>query len=415
MAKKTDKFVVGLDIGTTKVCAVVGEQTKEGSLKVIGIGKKESQSLKNGIVVNMDQMIASIKGAMHQAERMSGNKINEVYVGISGNHIKTLSSSSVVAVKNKEISVSDVKRVIDGAKTVIASPERYILHIIPQEFIVDGQEGIKDPLGIMGMRLEAKVYIITGLMVCVQNIIKSCQESDLKVKDIILESIASSRAVLYPEEIELGVALIDIGGKTTNIAIFNNGSIRYASSLNIGGAYITNDIALGLRTSLKNAERIKLRYGCAYPSLIEEEEIEIQDIGKDSSRSVSQHLLTEIVEARVEEICLMIKKELKKTEGHTLGAGLVITGGSSQLIGFSEIAEEIFAMPVRIGNPYNISGLKEAIDNPSYSTAAGLVMNGLEKENGSTYYNKEGYDSKKIKNWVSKMFNQAKNWLKESF
>ncbi|MEA1994664.1 MAG: cell division protein FtsA [Campylobacterota bacterium] len=416
MAKKTDKFVVGLDIGTTKACAVVGEQTKEGSLKVIGIGKKESQALKNGVVVNMDQMVASIKGAVHQAERMSGNRINEVYVGISGDHIKTLSSSSVVAVKNKEISVSDVKRVMDGAKTVITSPERYILHIIPQEFIVDGQEGIKDPLGIMGMRLEAKVYIITGLTVCVQNIIKSCQESDLKVKDIILEPIASSRAVLYPEEIELGVALMDIGGKTTNIAIFNNGSIRYASSLNIGGAYITNDIALGLRTSLKNAEHIKLRHGCAYPSLIEEEkEIEIQNIGKDSSHSVSQHLLTEIVEARVEEICLMIKEELKKTEGHTLGAGLVITGGSSQLIGLSEIAEEIFAMPVRIGNPYNISGLKEAIDNPSYSTAAGLAMNGLEKENGSTYYNEKGYDSKRIKNWVSRMFNQAKNWLKESF
>ncbi len=411
MAKKVDRFAVGLDIGTTKVCAVAGEQTKEGSLKVTGIGKKESQALKNGVVVNMEQMVADIKDAVHQAERMSGNKIDEVYLGVSGSHIKAQSSSSVVAVKNKEISMSDVRRVIDGAKTGVASPERYILHIIPQEFIVDGQEGIRDPLGIVGTRLEAKVYIITGLMACVQNMMKSCQKSGLRVKDIILEPIASSRAVLYPEEMELGVALIDIGGKTTNIAVFNNGSIRYISSLNIGGAHITNDIALGLRTSLKNAEHIKLKYGCA-PSLIEEKNIEVKDIGKDTSHTVSQHLLTQIVEARVEEICLMIKEELKKAEEHTLGAGLVITGGSSQLIGLPEIAEEIFGMPVRIGNPHNISGLKEAIDNPSYSTAAGLVIDGLKKENDSAYCNK---DNEGRENWIRKMFNRAKTWLKESF
>jgi cell division protein FtsA len=415
MEKRKNKSVVGLDIGTTKICTVIGEQTDKGNLKVTGIGRKESQALKNGVIINMDQMIGSIKDAVHQTERMSGTKINEVYVSIDGNHIKALNSNSVAAIKNREISTADINRVIDGSKIVITSPERYILHIIPQEFIVDGQEGIKDPLGIMGMRLEAKVYIITGLVACVQNIIKSCQESNLKVKDIVLKSIACGKSVLYPEETELGVALIDVGGKITNIAIFNNGSIKYSSSLNIGGSYITNDIALGLRTSLRDAEQIKLKYGCAYPSLLEKEQkIEIYTIGKDTSRIISQHLLTKIIEARVEEICLMIKEELKKSGNYGLGAGAVLTGGSSQLIGFTEIAEEIFNLPVRIGKPYNIDGLKEAVNDPSYSAAVGLTMSGLEKENRFTYKS-ESYNNKNIKDQLGKIFNQIKNWLKESF
>jgi len=374
-------LIVGLDLGTTKICAVVGEISPDG-VDVVGIGTSPSTGLRKGVVVNIEQTVQSIKKALEEAELMAGCDIRSVYAGIAGSHIKGFNSHGVIAVKGGEVSTRDIERVIDAAKAVAIPLDREVIHILPQEFIVDDQRGIADPLGMAGVRLEVKVHIVTGAVSSAQNIVRSCHRSGLDVEDIVLESLASAKAVLTEEEREIGVALVDIGGGTTDLAVFNNDSIKHTSVLAIGGTNLTNDIAFGLRTPMVAAEQIKIKYGCALADLVQQDEvIEVPSVGGRPPRRLSRHVLAEICEPRMEELLALVDQELIKS-GYkkTIGAGVVLTGGAALIEGVQELAEQIFNLPTRIGYPIQIGGLKDVVNSPMYATAVGLLRYGAEKE-----------------------------------
>jgi len=377
------ELIVGLDIGTTKICAVVGEPTPNG-VDIVGVGSCPSNGLRKGVVVNIEQTVQSIKKALEEAELMAGCDIRSVYAGIAGSHIKGFNSHGVIAVKGGEVAPRDVERVIDAAKAVAIPLDREVIHILPQEYIVDDQRGIHDPLGMAGVRLEVKVHIVTGAVTSAQNIIRSCHRSGLDVSDIVLEALASSKAVLTPEEREIGVALVDLGGGTSDMAIFSDDSIKHTSVLALGGTNLTNDIAYGLRTPMAAAEKIKERYGCAMAELVPPDEvIEVPSVGDREPRRLSRQVLAEICEPRVEEILVLIDQELSRCgfKGK-IPAGVVLTGGTSLIEGLQELGEQIFNLPCRIGYPREIRGLHDVVNSPVYATAVGLLLYGAEKEGG---------------------------------
>tara|TARA_B100000315_G_scaffold255670_1_gene299635 strand:+ start:3255 stop:4487 length:1233 start_codon:yes stop_codon:yes gene_type:complete len=408
---KPSNLIVGLDIGTTKICCIIGELNDQGGLDVIGIGTHPSKGLRKGVVVNIESTVESIKSAIEEAELMSGSEIDSVYVGIAGGHIKGFNSHGVIAVKNKEISEADINRVIDAAKAVAIPMDREVIHVIPQEYIVDDQDGIKTPLGMSGVRLEAKVHIVTGAVTSAQNIVKSVTRAGLRVNDIVLEQLASSKSVLSTDEKELGVAMIDIGGGTSDLAIFFQEAIKHTSVLAIGGNHITNDIAIGLRTPTSEAERIKKEYGCALTSLINEKEtIEVPSVGDRENRVLSRHLLSEIIEPRLDELFTLIKIEIAQSGYRDLiTSGVVLTGGSAIMHGMVEAAEKIFELPVRRGMPKSIGGLVDVVNSPMYATAVGLLFYGMEKIKSGESRNLAGT---KVFN---KVLTRMKEWIDEYF
>ena len=408
MAKKGE-LLVGLDIGTTKICAIVGEVTDTGTIDIIGIGSHPSRGLRKGVVINIEATVGSIRRAVEEAELMAGCEISTVYAGIAGGHIKGFNSQGVVAVKEKEVRDGDIARVLDAARAVNIPQDREVLHVLPQEFIIDEQDGIREPLGMSGVRLEARVHIVTGAVSSAQNIVKCAARTGLQVADIVLEPLASAEAVLADEEKELGVCLVDIGGGTTDIAIFHGGSIRHTSVIPLGGNHLTNDIAVGLRTPMHEAERIKQRYGCALASLIDKDEpIEVPSVGGRAPRNLSRQILCEIIEPRVEEIFQLVQREIEKC-GLTemLASGVVITGGSTLLHGCCEMAEEVLGLPVRRGLPRGVGGLVDVVKSPQYATGVGLVLYGARKAEGRYYVPREGTGS-----WVK---DKMISWIKELF
>jgi cell division protein FtsA len=408
MAKKIERnLIVGLDIGTSKVAAIVGEITNEGNIEIIGIGTAPSRGLKKGVVVNLESTVNSIQKAIEEAELMAGCQIRSVFAGIAGSHIRSLNSHGIVAIKDKEVTQYDIDRVIDSARAVAISADQKILHILPQEFVIDLQDGIKEPIGMSGIRLEAKVHMVTGSVSASQNIIKCIRRCGLDVEDIVLEQLASCNAVLTEDEKELGVCLIDIGGGTTDIAIFVDGAIRHTAVIPIAGDQVTNDIAVALRTPTINAEDIKRKYACALTQLANvDDSIEVPSIGERAPRKISMQNLAEIIEPRYEELMLLVQSELRRSGNEELiAAGVVLTGGSSKVMGLIELAEEIFHMPVRMGGPQNVSGLTEVVRNPIHSTGVGLLMYGREHQSL-----RRGIDSEGL-GWLSKM----KNWFQGNF
>jgi cell division protein FtsA len=385
VAKKPEQVLVGLDLGTTKVCAIVGEVKDGGKVDVIGIGISPSHGLKKGVVVNIDSTVESIKKAIQEAELMAGVEINSVFVGISGGHIKGINSRGVAAIKNREVGAADVARAIDGARAVNIPMDQQILHVLPQEFIIDDQDGIKEPLGMSGTRLDVKVHIITGALTAIQNIVKSCSRAGLHVNDLVLQPLASSRAVLTAEEQELGVVVADVGGGTTDLAFFLEGSLWHTEVLPIGGNHLTNDIAIGLRTPASEAEKIKIKYGCALSSLVKHEEtLDVPSVGGRPPRLLSRQILCEIIEPRVEELFGMIQQRLKKTGFEDMFAsGVVLTGGTALMEGVQDAAERYLGLPIRRGTPRNIGGLTDVVNSPIYATGVGLVIYGSENQQES--------------------------------
>ncbi len=379
MTKKVEKnLIVGLDIGTSKVVAIVGEIKPEREIEIIGIGSHPSRGLKKGVVVNIESTVQSIQRAVEEAELMAGCEIHSVHAGIAGSHIRSLNSHGIVAIKDHEVAYGDVERVIDAARAVAIPADQKILHILPQEFIIDEQEGIKEPVGMSGVRLEARVHMVTGAVSAAQNIVKCVRRCGLEVDDLILEQLSSSYAVLSDDEKELGVCLVDIGGGTTDIAIFTDGSIRHTAVIPIAGDQVTNDIAVALRTPTQHAEDIKVKYACALTQLAADDEtIEVPSIGDRPSRRLSRQTLAEVVEPRYEELLTLVQAELRRSGFEDLiPGGVVLTGGSSKMEGLIDLAEEVFHMPVRLGFPQYITGLVDVVRNPIYATGVGLLLFG---------------------------------------
>lgn len=382
MSRKSDKnLIVGLDIGTSKVVAIVAEIAASGEMEIIGLGSHPSRGLKKGVVVNIESTVQSIQRAIEEAELMAGCQIHSVYAGIAGSHIRSLNSHGIVAIRDTEVAAADVERVIDAAKAVAIPADQRIIHVIPQEFIIDKQEGIREPVGMSGVRLEAKVHMVTGAVSAAQNIIKCVQRCGLEVEDIILEQIASSHAVLTEDERELGVCLVDIGGGTTDIAVFTDGAIRHTAVIPIAGDQVTNDIAVALRTPTQFAEDIKIKYACALTQLASPDEtIEVPGVGDRPSRRLARQTLAEVVEPRYEELLTLVQAELRRSGFEDLvAAGIVLTGGSSKMEGVIDLAEEIFHMPVRLGVPQHISGLVDVVRNPIHATGVGLLFVGKQQ------------------------------------
>ena len=389
MTKKTEKnLVVGLDIGTSKVVAIVGEITPNGEIEIIGLGSHPSRGLKKGVVVNIESTVQSIQRAVEEAELMAGCQIHSVFAGIAGSHIKSINSHGIVAIKDREVSDMDLDRVIDAARAVAIPADQRVLHILPQEFIVDEQEGIREPIGMSGVRLEAKVHLVTGAVGAAQNIIKCVRRCGLEVDDIILEQLASSYSVLTEDEKELGVCLVDIGGGTTDIAVFADGAIRHTAVIPIAGDQVTNDIAVALRTPTQYADEIKIKYACALRQLANADEtIEVPSVGDRPPRKLSRQTLAEVVEPRYDELLSLVQAELRKSGFEDIiAAGVVLTGGSSKMEGVVDLAEEIFHMPVRLGSPQYVSGLSDVVSNPIHATGVGLLLYGEQHQNNGTRY-----------------------------
>lgn len=414
MAKKSDNnLIVGLDIGTTKVVALVGEVIAEDQVEIIGVGTHPSKGLKRGMVVNIDATVQSIKRAVEEAELMAGCKINSAYTGIAGGHIRSLNSHGIVAIRSGEVIQSDVDRVIDAAKTVAIPADQKILHILPQEFIVDDQEGVREPIGMSGVRLEAKVHIVTGSVSAVQNIVKCIERCGLQVSDIILQQLASSYAVLTDDEKELGVCLVDIGGGTTDIAIFNNGAIRHTAVIPIAGDQVTNDIAVTLHTPTKYAEDIKVAHASVSDDVVgegnEAEMVEVPTASPQKNKEVAKNTLAQIVRARYEELFTLVQAELRRSGlADFISAGIVLTGGASKVEGLLDLAIEVFQMPVRLGSPQNISGMIEVLNNPIYSTGVGLLLAGYKRQ-------QEGKTAVVVKPGVKSLWNRMKGWFQGNF
>ncbi len=381
MTKREDrKLIVGLDIGTSKVVTVVGELTDENSLEIIGIGSNQSRGLKRGVVVNIESTVQSIQRAVEEAELMAGCEIHTVFAGIAGSHVRSLNSHGIVAIRDKEVSSSDVERVIDAARAVAIPANQRVLHVLPQEFLIDSQEGIREPIGMSGIRLEAKVHLVTGAVSAAQNIVKCVQRCGLEVEKVVLEQLASSYSVLTEDEKELGICLVDTGGGTTDIAVFLGGAIQHTAVIPIAGDQVTNDIAVSLRTPTQYAEEIKIKYACALSQLANPDEtIEVPSVGDRPPRRLARQTLAEVVEPRYEELFSLVHDELRRSGFEELiAAGVVLTGGSSKMEGAVELAEEIFHVPVRLGVPQYVEGLADVVRNPIHATAVGLLLYGKE-------------------------------------
>jgi cell division protein FtsA len=424
---KRRKIITGLDIGTTKICALIAELSGEDKIEIIGIGLAPSNGLRKGIVVDIDKTSHAIKSAIQKAERMAGQKVESAYVGIAGSHIKSINSHGVVAVtgEEKEIKESDINRVLEAARIIPVSSEEDILHVLPREFIVDGSPGIQDPLGMSGIRLEVETHIIKGASTSIQNLVKSVLRAGLSVDEVVLEPLASSQAVLSSDEKELGVVLADIGGGTTDLIVFHEGSIAHTSVLPVGGNHVSNDIAVGLRTPVSEAEKIKIMHGSVMSEQIQESErIEVLAASGKERKQLSRKLLSQVIEPRMEEIFNLVKKELDQVGPKDLTpAGMVLTGGASLLSGSAELASEITELPVRVGEPDYVSGLSNVIDNPVYikkgdnvpraifSTAVGLIEYGI--NNGDA--KQSSGTSNNSREVVSSFFSKLKEWFSEFF
>ncbi len=411
MTKNSEKnLIIGLDIGTSKVVAIVGEIKVDGGIEIIGLGTHPSRGLKRGVVVNIESTVQSIQRAVEEAELMAGCEIHSVYAGIAGSHISSLNSHGIVAIRDKEVSQSDVDRVIDAARAVAIPADQRILHILPQEFIIDQQDGIREPAGMSGVRLEARVHMVTGAVSAAQNIVKCVGRCGLEVDDLILEQLSSSYAVLSEDEKELGVCLVDIGGGTTDIAVFTGGAIRHTAVIPIAGDQVTNDIAVALRTPTQYAEDIKIKYACALTQLAgSDETIEVPSIGDRPARRLSRQTLAEVVEPRYEELLTLIQAELRRSGFEdVIAGGVVMTGGSSKMEGLIELAEEVFHMPVRLGMPRYVSGLSDVVRNPIYATGVGLLLFG-EKHRSKGTINQLGGQG------FSAVWQKMKSWFQGNF
>ncbi len=407
------ELMVGLDVGTTKICAVIGHLNDTDEMNIIGVGTSPSVGLRKGVVVNIDQTVHSIRRAVDEAESMADCQVQSVYVGIAGSHIEGFNSQGIMAVKGGEVTPRVVERALEAAKTIPISQDREVLHVLPQEYIVDDQHGIIDPLGMSGVRLEVKVHIVTGAVTSAQNIVRSCTKSGLKVSDVVLEALASTKAVLTDEEREIGVALVDLGGGTCDIAIFHNDAIKFTGVVPLGGQNLTNDIAMVLHTPMMAAESIKMKYGCALAGMIRPDEyIEVPSVGGRDPRRLQRQVLAEICEPRMKEILTFIDQELERSGfKKTLGAGIVLTGGTSLLHGCQELGEMIFGIPTRIGYPRNVGGLKDLVNSPKFATAVGLLRYGAERE--GLGFSSAGYNTRSEKNGVTGIFALMKKWFSE--
>jgi len=406
---KRDEIIVGLDIGTSKIAAIVGEVTEDG-LDIIGIGTARSKGMRKGVVVNIDTTVQAIKKAIEEAEHMAGCDISTIYVGIAGGHIRGLNSHGIVAVKDQEVRENDIARVIEAAKAVAIPADREILHVVPQQYIIDDQDGIRDPLGMSGVRLEAKVHITTTLVSSAQNVIKCANRCGLEVAEIVLEPLASADAVVDDDEKELGVALVDIGGGTTDIVVYSDGAMVHSAVLPLGGFQVTNDIAVGLRTPLQAAEGIKRKYGCCLPYMVDEAEMmEVPSVGGRDARQVSRRLLIEkIIQPRMEEIFQHVRKELEES-GYLpqLAAGVVLTGGCTHLEGLPDLAETVLDLPARKSVPSGIGGLTDVVNAPEFSTGVGLVRYGSRGDGIPMAAMESKSDSgvwRKMRGWMSEIF-----------
>jgi cell division protein FtsA len=409
MAGKENKLLVGLDIGTTKICTIVGE-AQNGLVNIIGIGSHPSRGLRKGVVVNIEGTVQSIRKAVEEAELMAGCQIDSVFAGIAGGHIRGINSHGVIAVKNREITDHDINRVIDAASAIAIPMDREVIHVLPQEYIVDDQDGIRDPVGMCGVRLEGKVHIVTGAVTSAQNIIRCTNRAGLHVNDIVLEQLGCSEAVLSPEEKDLGAGVVDIGGGTTDLVIFCSGSIKHTSVLSLAGNHITSDISLGLRTPAEEAEKLKKRYGCALVSMVNKEEmIEVPSVGGRKSRTLSRQTLAEIIEPRVEEILTLVQGEIVRSGyANLIGSGIVLTGGTAIMEGMPEIAEQIFNLPVRRGYPAGITGLADLVNSPIFATGVGLVVYGSRNRSKSRFRIGET-------NIFTKVSRRMRDWFGEFF
>jgi cell division protein FtsA len=404
------KIIVGLDIGTSKVVAIVGEENEEGEIEIIGLGTNPSKGLKKGVVVNIESTVQSIQRAVEQAELMAGCQVFSVYAGIAGSHIRSLNSHGIVAIREREVMPVDVDGVIDAARAVAIPADQKILHVLPQDYLIDTQEGVKEPLGMSGVRLEAKVHLVTCAVNAAQNIEKCIERCGLHVENIILEQLASSYSVLTDDERELGVCLIDIGGGTTDIAVFTAGAIRHTANIPIAGDQVTNDIAMALRTPTQYAEDIKIRYACALTQFVADldETIKVPSVGDRPPRDLSRQSLAEIVEQRYVELLGLVQAELRRSGYEDLiAAGIVLTGGSSKMKGMVELTEEIFHVPVRLGSPVGITGLKEVAENPIHATGVGLLHYGFKQLNESQSLGSSGQ--------VNDLLAKVKAWFKNNF
>lgn len=401
------EIIVGLDVGTTKICAVVGEMS-DNDINVIGIGTHPSIGLRKGVVVDIESTVESIKKAVEEAELMAGCEISSVYAGIAGGHITGFNSRGIVAIKGPEVTQADVDRVIDAARAVAIPMDREVIHALPQEFIVDEQDGIQNPMGMAGVRLEAKIHIVTGAVASAHNIIKCANRSGLDVCDIVLESLASGEAVLTREERELGTALLDLGGGTTDLAIFSGKNIKHTFVLSLGGNNLTNDIAVGLRAPLGEAEKIKIKYGtCLSANISNEEMLEVPGMGGREPRKLPRQILGEILEPRMEEIFTLINREIYRAGmENAITSGVVVTGGSALLDGVAEIGESIFNLPTRLGKPLGIGGLTDVVNNPMYATGVGLVLYGARNRADNKFRIRDV-------NIFNRIMTRMKKWFKD--
>lgn len=413
MPKKPDKsLIVGLDIGTSKVAALVGEVNLQGQIEVIGFGSHPSRGLKRGVVVNIDSTVQSIQRAIEEAELMAGCKIHSAYTGIAGSHVRSMNSHGIVAIREKEVSQADIDRVIDAAKAVAIPADQKILHVLPQEFLIDSQEGIREPIGMAGVRLEAKVHIVTGAVSTAQNIVKCVQSCGLHVGEVILEQLASSQAVLTEDEKELGICMVDIGGGTTDIAIFTEGAIRHTAVIPIAGDQVTNDIAVALRTPAKHAEEIKIKHGSVLlESADPQATVEVASVAGRPARQISKRVLAEVISARYEELFTLVQAELRRSGFEFLiPAGIVLTGGASMVEGVADLAESVFQMPVRIGMPQYVSGLRDVLQNPLYATGVGLLLYGYQQQFGTAKAMPDVVTADQQGIW-----SRMKNWFQGNF
>lgn len=411
MSKKPDKnLIVALDIGTSKVAALVGEVNDNGDIEVVGFGSHPSVGLKRGVVVNIESTVQSIQRAVEEAELMAGCDIHSAYTGIAGSHIKSLNSHGIVAIRDREVNQADVDRVIDAAKAVAIPADQKILHILPQEFVVDTQDGVREPVGMAGVRLEAKVHIVSGAVSAAQNISKCLRRCGLQIGDIILEQLASSYSVLTDDEKELGVCMVDIGGGTTDIAIFTEGAIRHTAVIPVAGDHVTNDIAVALRTPTQYAEQIKIEHGTVSVDQVDTNEtIQVPSVAKRPPKSAQKKAVARVASARYEELFSLLLAELRRSGFEDLiTAGIVLTGGASRIEGLTELAETMFHMPVRLGLPQNVSGLMDVRENPSYSTGVGLLMYALQQQQGQVPQFSQGTK-------FGEVWSRMKNWFKGNF
>ena len=410
MVRESKNLIVGLDIGTSKIVAIVAEVGAEGNLNIVGLGTQPSRGLKRGVVVNIEATMASIQRVLEEAELMADCRIAEVYTGVAGSHIRSLNSSGMVAIKEKEVTQADIDRVIETAKAIAIPNDQQILHILPQEFIIDGQEDVREPLGMSGVRLEVKVHIVTGAVSAVENIVKCVRRCGLSVKDVILQPLASAHAVLNDDEKDLGVCLMDIGGGTTDLAVFSGGAIRHTAVIPIAGDQITNDIAMTLRTPTKEAEELKVRHGCALRQLANANDfVEVPGVGERGPRKLSRQMLAEVIEPRVEELYTLVQAELRRSGfEELLSSGIVLTGGTSMLAGMVELGEEVFHLPCRVGVPVYAGGLADVVKSPRYATAVGLLLEGrdhwLHDENARQQVKGIGGAAERMRQWFKANF-----------